>query len=564
MFDYKIAIIGAGVSGLFTAYEIAEANLARSIPKKIKIDIYEKSNKQGGNAQTVVFSLGRNKGLPQDISHGGEYVRWADLGVNDINLTAYTNVAKVMKKIGYHDENWPKKDKNLLPLENTETYFALDGTIALTDDEDLKQGVIDPQHSLADIEDGTLPKWIKVIYKAAFDEIADEERSLTTTCADFFDRCIDSPKENLEGAQKQVYKHENWPWDDKNWIKTSQGRLRLLRDCVFYPRISAMYFANESGPENMLLAAPFKYYKIQESADGETPKRRYFVHGAQTWLQFLAKYLEAHYNIESKHAKIDIHYNYDAQASLYDDKILITNANASCPGTENNYDRAIITTHANHALDLLRFRNANRQQQAEIAEILGSITYSTSIAVCHTWYGVLPLNRNLWRAYNVIIRQGTALKPYSMTYVCNRHQNDAENDKYNLFGSPQFFVTLNPQIAIPDNEILRKLPADKIPQSLLEQLPQETLHEAKLLQAKHQGDTDTLGDINQVEERAITYFNHNMIDKNCFLAQKKLVEYHNTQPILYFGGAWTYGSGLHEECWLQSNNIAQRLVNEWN
>jgi predicted NAD/FAD-binding protein len=565
MLNQKIAIVGAGVSGLFTAYEIAKANSSCKDPKNITIDIFEKNNKQGGNAQTVVFSLGKSVGLP-NINKSKDYIRWADLGVNDINLAAYTNVKKLMEDIEFHNEDWKgekEKEKRLLPLENTETYFSLDGDITITDDKELKQGVTDPKHSLSHIEEGFLPKWIDILYAAAFDEIKDEEKSLNTTCADFFNGCIDHPKERLKiFAEKQPWYPEEeakWQWENDQWIKEAQRRLTLLCDDIFYARISAMYFANETGPENMLLATPFKYYKIQESADGETPKRRYFKYGAQTWLEFLAKHLEEKITSDSHHCEIKIHYEFETELSLYDDKITIKKKQ-DCD-IFNNYDRAIITTHANHALDLLNFKNNDKEQEAAIAEMLGSISYATSVAVCHTWSGVLPPNRNLWRAYNVIIRKGAALKPYSMTYVCNRHQNDAGNDQYNLFGSPQFFVTLNPQIPIPDNAILRKLSEDQIPEELHRHLPQETMSEARALQFKKDKKLDSVATNADVDDRAITYFYHNMIDRNCFVAQKNLVEYHNTQPLLYFAGAWTYGSGLHEECWLQSHDVAQRIIN---
>jgi len=64
-------------------------------------------------------------------------------------------------------------------------------------------------------------------------------------------------------------------------------------------------------------------------------------------------------------------------------------------------------------------------------------------------------------------------------------------------------------------------------------------------------------------DRAIAKFKHNLIDRACFLAQRELLEYHSQEaPVhVYFGGGWSRGSGLHEECWLQSRDIAKRIMN---
>lgn len=542
MYDQQIAIIGGGVSGLSAAYEIGK--LAKQQQKRTKIAIYEKSS-LGGNAQTVVFSLGFKRGLNIE-DHSIEFIRWADLGVNDINLSAYKAVCDVMKDIGYND----KTTKNLQPLENTECYFTLDGSTAITDDRDLKQGVVNPNHSLQHLENGFLERFIDLIYEAALAKVYpngyDQEEYLDISCGQFFTRCIENPKKQLESfAQtKPWYKEQHWR--DPEWLAKASGWISQLRDCIFYPRISAMYFANECGPEEMLLAAPFHYYKMQESVGDTEPDRRYFVGGAQRWLEYLATYLKTSFDPEKSWVDIEFVYS-KAQVTALTEGVQVT---TSQPNSIRLFDYAVITTHADDALHLLRFDNSDKNQEAEILDILGSITYTNSMAVCHTWSGLLPPNRNLWRAYNVLIRKGAALKPYSMTYICNRHQNDAANPEYNFSGSPQFFVTLNPQRPIPDEAILRKISKPLIPEKLRNILPEETLKDAE---GFTRGDED---------DRAITYFYHNLLNKSCFLAQRRLKKYHQKKTNLYFGGAWSKGSGLHEECWLQSRYIAQQIFQQ--
>jgi predicted NAD/FAD-binding protein len=541
MFDQQIAIIGGGVSGLSTAYELAKQAKEHNV--KTKIVIYEKKDSLGGNAQTVAFSLGYKKGI-QSEDNNIEYIRWSDLGVNDINLSVYTTVKEVMQDIGYLN----KDNTNLLPLENSECYFTLDGHTALTDDSDLQRGVIDPRYSLQHIENGYLQKFIELLNDAAIKAIypdgLNNEENLDITCADFFDGCAQNPKKTLEPFAKIKDWYKESDWNNKEWLKKASKWVIQLRDNVFYSRISAMYFANDAGPENMLLAAPFKYYMIQEGINNSKVKdeadRRYFVGGAQRWLEFLADYLTDQDKINNKWVDISI-INQQASVSVTDEGLQVFSGSSL-----SDYDYTIVTTHANDALRLLTFEQKDTDQEANIVEILSKISYTTSVAVCHTWSGLLPPNRNLWRTYNVIIRKGVSLKPYSMTYVCNRHQNDAANSEYDCSGLPQFFVTLNPQLPIPDDAIVRKVPKSLIPSHLHNILPKQTL--------------DTLDNLNtESDEKAITYFHHNLIDKPCFLAQRALKKYHDTKPTLYFGGGWSNGSGLHEECWLQSRDIANRI-----
>ncbi|RFA29256.1 hypothetical protein CAI21_10880 [Alkalilimnicola ehrlichii] len=80
----RIAIIGAGISGLSTAYYLMQRAHAHGTP--LEIQLFERKQHLGGNADTVVVNLGQRYGAngPE-----GAYLRWADLGVNDVNLATY-------------------------------------------------------------------------------------------------------------------------------------------------------------------------------------------------------------------------------------------------------------------------------------------------------------------------------------------------------------------------------------------------------------------------------------------------------------------------------------------
>jgi predicted NAD/FAD-binding protein len=99
----NIAIIGAGASGLFVAYQWNKANPGDTI------DIYEQWPWPGGNCYTTGVTVG---GTP----------RWADLAVNDFNQPMYQDLVDVMDtlKVPYDD------------LEDTCSFFTSDGSLQYT------------------------------------------------------------------------------------------------------------------------------------------------------------------------------------------------------------------------------------------------------------------------------------------------------------------------------------------------------------------------------------------------------------------------------------------------
>ncbi|MDA7581239.1 FAD-dependent oxidoreductase, partial [Candidatus Pelagibacter sp.] len=54
----KIAVVGAGISGLSAAYYLS---------KKHKVDLFEKENQFGGHANTIKVAYKPNKEIPIDI-----------------------------------------------------------------------------------------------------------------------------------------------------------------------------------------------------------------------------------------------------------------------------------------------------------------------------------------------------------------------------------------------------------------------------------------------------------------------------------------------------------------
>lgn len=550
----RICIIGAGISGLASAYECAKK--AQALKEPVRIQIFERSALVGGNAQTRVFSLGMpydDKKLP-----GTDYFRWADMGVNDVNLTAYKRLEKAMRDIGYHDEdNACSSDtpKRLLPLENTECYFTLDGSRTYTDDHELVYGVSNPRHALNQIEGGVLPALYKIISDVALDTIypggdfSPGSEYLEITVAEFFSQLLEDPRCAFHKYAEELRQIDP-NWESPEGLEKLKSRVLFLRENQFYPRISAMYFANEQGPEQMLLAAPFHYYRVQEGAGGGKAKRRYFVGGSQKWIEYMADYLQKEMSNNSDFVDISLELNADMQVTVGTDQVSVTYLNRDEPA-EEIFDYAVMAVHADDALRALKFSPEQTlyPQELQVRKILEKITYTQSVAVAHTYCGVLPKDRNAWRCYNVMIRDGVALKPYSMTYVCNRHQNDTQHPDYNRLGYPQFFITLNPQIPIPDECVLQQVSEKEIPVEFLPLIPRAT----RRLAAQDSSTAST------ERKKCVTTFKHNLLNKDCFLAQQALQEFHSSNTRLLLSGGWSLGAGLQEECFHQAERIAERL-----
>lgn len=291
---------------------------------------------------------------------------------------------------------------------------------------------------------------------------------------------------------------QNPPWDPD------------LGPMVIYPRINGMYFVSELGPRSMPFLAVMHYYAIQEGAGGQAANRCYFVNGASAWINMLVGYMA------KTMPNITFMLNYQAviaQIATADPLYLVQNLSLNPTLT-----RATTVVLAAHADDCL---TSFIGMPAPASAIMGAIRYNNGISVAHTDSRVLPVNSNCWCTYNILIHDpGSAgLKPYVINYVANRHQNDAANPAYDKFGLPQFFVSCNPHRPIPENMILK----------------------------------DANGN------PAVANLRHNNFDFATMEAQARIEVLQGFLNIYYAGG-WTHGSGLHEECWAQGEDVAGLIL----
>ena len=535
----SIAIIGGGVSGLSTAYYLQQAALQAQRP--LNITVFEAKSLLGGNADTVVVDLGNyygQSGGPQQA-----YVRWADLGVNDANLATYLNMKAIMQQIGYL--------QNMKPLQDTACYFAPSGARTLTDDDALTLGVSDPRFALSAADDGRLEPLMQVVHQTALnllDSIAPDY-----TVADYFDACIASPYTMLSAAAEQL--NISIDWNDPGLPQ----RIAQVRDEIYFPRISAMYFTDPRGPAGMPLQSPFQYYQVQEG--GVTPQRCYFDHGAQHWLEALADWMTAQSN-----ALVNVSIRTECPANVYLSGSLVLVGGSRA--TAQAYDVCVTGTHADDTLALLHWDDAYSDWAEQVAAILSAVRYSGGYAVCHTASSRLPPNRNTWRTYNIPMRPASnSLYPYEIDYVVNLHQNDPANPQYNQAGLPQYFVSLVDDLnQVPYEDMLdRVLDPLRLPPALRERLPQ--------LQAaatgsgyRHQARTPH----DKLQGKAWTWFKHNILDAGCLAAQQAIAGVNSATaqsrsaglaaPALFFGGGWVYGAGLQEQCLIQSQILCALIL----
>ncbi len=464
----RIVVIGGGVGGLAVAYNAASA-LAPASPQ---ITVVEAQDRFGGNADTAQFSFGEGP-----YFESAPFKRWADLGVNDFNTAAYTEIVKVMNAIGF------VKGIDYLNLEDSTSYYSTDGKTYFTDNTITDSSTPDP--------------WWGTAMK---DRLPNGE-ALAKSVADFM-LVAGKDAENRDYASYTVeeYIDEMSPvhgWDER------------LGPLVIYPRINGMYFTSQAtGPRKMPFAAVMHYYKIQEGAGGQKADRNYFVGGASHWIDALTKYMAA--NMPSVRLETGF-------------KALVTpNGKGGWSVKDTNSgkvleaDAVVLATHADQAL-----RAMGDGLPPVAANLLAQITYEDGISVAHTDSRIMPVDRNCWCTYNIVIHEpgSVALKPYVINYVANRHQNDGASAEYSKFGLPEFFVSINPYLPIPEDMVLK--------------------------------------DVNG--NPAVANLRHNIYDFACMNTQAEIDNHHQGEKGIFYAGGWTRGSGLHEECWLQGQHVAELL-----
>ena len=127
----------------------------------------------------------------------------------------------------------------------------------------------------------------------------------------------------------------------------------------------------------------------------------------------------------------------------------------------NKFDRVIIATHSDQALQMLE------EPSAKEKEILGSLQYQENEALLHTDESILPRKKQAWSSWNYLLNEDKK-DPVAVTYSMNILQS--------LTARTHFLVTLNSSENIDSNKILKKITY---------QHPLFTVEGARLQKEKH-------------------------------------------------------------------------------
>ncbi len=475
----RVAIIGGGLSGLATAYVCKQHGVSFSV--------FEPVHHMGGNMRTV-------RGLDFGMADGRR--RWVDLGVNDFSRTGYVELVKVMDALGVEYR----------PLQDRASYSSID-----------RRGL-----SAAEIETGfTLEKGWNTQASADIEQGFNDFRAY---CEEYLQDLLFSDDPCFKYMTVGEFLQRS---------KLDQNPDFVLR-CLF-PRIVGMYFTSGVPPQDLPFRVILHYYYLQEGLGHKPtpdPERMYWVNGVRSWVDALCAYLDP--GFDGNTATEALRVNTSARFRVEDDgRIAVTcwPTGSEHSSQVEHFDAVVV---ARQAWDVMTSFDDASQAAPGLAETLACFGWSDDKVFVHTASEAMPPSVNAWSTYNLNLPRSFAAEDlsYSMTYWCNRHQNDPENPELNWenpeFRSqgalPDFFCTLNPRTPLPDRSIL--LPpwgnADDGPCTMFR-------------------------------------FKHNVMDMTAFMAQERLPALQGHQGVWLVGG-YTIGVGLQEECWIGAVDTAQVML----
>lgn len=439
-----VAIVGGGIAGLAAAYYLHGKTSADG--SMFACTVYEKSHRLGGNGRTAYFVEPYQK-------------PFADLGVNDFNLTMYRHMARMLvrlEKLGFPVPSGKLNDSECFFTAREDT---LQPPVAYTGDDLVADG----------------PEPARTIYQdlQKFTDLAEPVHTDPVYAAMSVGEFL-----------------------SRNHFSDA------FRDYFILPRINAMYFMGETVPEDMPIRGVMSYYSFQEGIGSKAPAdRRYFELGCDQWFLQLSKALQSRGVRIVTGKEVRVHHR-DGALTLH------------VPGADNvTVDHVILAVHADAVPDVVRSGLPDR-----MPGLLSRFRYINSIAIAHTWPGVMPADRGLWRTYNIRIQpqQARMLRPYNISYVESMHQGGAT--------PTDDFVTEDPHIPIP----LRYIRAMVDP-------------------------------VTGTKRKATAYFRHNTLTAESMDAQAKINTHMQGVNNLWYTGGWAHGAGLHEEIMVLAKEVALRI-----
>lgn len=385
---------------------------------------------------------------------------FADLGVNDFNLGAYAHMKEILEtleKLGFPVPTAKLNDSECFFTAREDT---LQPPLAYTNDDLVPDGPEPARTIYNDLQKFT---------QLAPDVVKDRQKYGGMSVGEFL---------------------------------ATEGFSPEFRDYFILPRINGMYFMGETTPQDMPIQGVMSYYSLQEGI-GTTnpPDRRYFECGCDQWFLQLRGALESRGVRIFTGAEVTVDGAGDRPSICIDGK------------REYPVDEVILAVHADTVPDVVR-----SGLPKGLPRVLAQFRYINSIAVAHTWPGVMPADRGMWRTYNIRIQPQDArmLRPYNISYVESMHQGG--------FTPTDDFVTEDPHVPIP----LRHIRAMVDP-------------------------------VTRERRKATAYFRHNTITVDSMRAQDQLSDDFQGVNHLWYTGGWAHGAGLHEEIMVLAQEVAERI-----
>ena len=501
----KIAIIGAGVSGLSLAYYLHKYGKEKL---EIEITVYEQAERVGGNALTQELNL-------EPLSRPNT---WVDMGVNDFNINTYKAMLDLWDEIGL------PQDEYVGTLVNEASFFYYDATPEDTYGFKISiQGEI-TGHNL----DSDTPNKIKQGF-------AHFEKALKQ----WYDDNENNPKAFHITVEQFIHKY------------FTDSTYKLFIELALLPRINAMFFTYEESLRGRppVLDMPMwlvsHYYVLQEGLalnpdrKDKDKERKFFNKGCQKWLEFLVQKLtqECKVNIElgvygikvCRHGMGAYVYNYQ-QSGYYDKVVFCTPA----------YEVERITDLTTFASDQLLqktkdFRyvpcivcaNCDSSQVPNPPEFIGA--YNVRIYDYNNY--ALTSDKAEWPDLGA---PSGMFKPYHMTYSANKHQPQPGYET-----AQDFYVTVNPlnmgSKEFLDNRLWQTNDTPARSTFLHCKFTPEALDAQRYIQLNQIGIWNPKQDNNGLYEPVLP-------------------------RTFYLAGNYCNGAGLHTECILFSNDLAQKIV----
>jgi predicted NAD/FAD-binding protein len=385
-----VAIVGAGIGGMAAAYYLHGRRSADG-RTEFRCAVFDRSERVGGNGLTAYFEKPFQP-------------PFADLAVNDFNLTTYTLMADLLRQLAA--QGFPVQHG---ALNDSACFFTAPG-------DRLQPPRTFTSEELDAIQAGKVPQPDPVLARIVADrtrfqgmvgEVMKKPEYAAMSVGEFLDG----------GPRRPAFSAE-------------------FRDLYVLPRINGMYFMGETTPQDMPIRGVMSYYLLQEGwGTPGKPDRRFFTNGCSDWFRQLRRALEAR-GVDFYLGEQPVVIAREARAPHVQ----------SSKTTRVEWDHVIMAVPADEVPNVVVVG-----LEPMISVLLAKFRYINSVAVAHTSPDVMPAGREQWRTYNILIRPPRArmLRPYTISYVENMHQ-----------GAPRvperyWLVSEDPHTPIPDDAVLQ-------------------------------------------------------------------------------------------------------------